>query len=99
MVHALYERGVAPDVIVGTSVGALNGAFLASRPATPDTARQLAEVWRGVSRWNVFPRRIVAPVGNVVDIAGDRRGDCPGWSCVIFRSAIRESRSLGNARR
>jgi NTE family protein len=55
MLRALYERGVAPDLIVGTSVGALNGAFIASRPATTDTAQQLADVWRGISRWNVFP--------------------------------------------
>jgi NTE family protein len=55
MLRALYERGVAPDLIVGTSVGALNGAFIASRPATPTTAEELADVWRSVSRWNVFP--------------------------------------------
>lgn len=55
MLQALYERGVAPDLIVGSSVGALNGAFIASRPATPETARQLADVWRGLSRGNVFP--------------------------------------------
>lgn len=30
MLHALYERGLAPDLIVGTSVGAINGAFIAS---------------------------------------------------------------------
>jgi NTE family protein len=56
MLRALYERGIAPDLIVGTSVGALNGAFIASRPATADTAKELADIWRGVSRWNVFPR-------------------------------------------
>lgn len=56
MLRALYERGVAPNLIVGTSVGALNGAFIASRPATPATAKELAGVWRAVSRWNVFPR-------------------------------------------
>jgi NTE family protein len=55
MLRALYERGVEPDLIVGTSVGALNGAFIASRPATPATARELADVWRSVSRGNVFP--------------------------------------------
>ena len=33
MLRALYERGIAPDLIVGTSAGALNGAFIASRPA------------------------------------------------------------------
>lgn len=56
MLRALYERGVSPDLIVGTSVGALNGAFIASRSATPATARRLADVWRGTGRWNVFPR-------------------------------------------
>jgi NTE family protein len=38
MVRALYERGVEPDLIVGTSVGAVNGAYLASRPFVPQTA-------------------------------------------------------------
>ena len=55
MLRALYERGVVPDLIVGTSVGALNGAFVASRPATPATAHELAELWRSVSRSTVFP--------------------------------------------
>jgi NTE family protein len=55
MLRALYERGVEPDLIVGTSVGAINGAFIASRPPTPSTAHELGEIWRGVNRWNVFP--------------------------------------------
>jgi NTE family protein len=55
MIRALYERGVAPDLILGTSVGALNGAFIASRPATPQTASQLATVWQGIGRGQVFP--------------------------------------------
>ena len=55
MLRALYERGVAPDLIVGTSVGALNGAFIASRPPTAATALELAEVWRRVGSGNVFP--------------------------------------------
>ena len=55
MLRALYERGVGPDLIVGTSAGALNGAFIASRPPTAATALELAEVWRGVGSGNVFP--------------------------------------------
>jgi NTE family protein len=55
MIRALFERGVAPDLIVGASVGALNGAFIASRPATPETADELADIWRGIGRWQVFP--------------------------------------------
>ena len=55
MLRALYERGVGPDLIVGTSAGALNGAFIASRPPTAATALELAEVWRRVGSGNVFP--------------------------------------------
>ena len=55
MLHALYERGIAPDVIVGTSAGAMNGAFIASRPQTVETADALAAVWRDLRRGQVFP--------------------------------------------
>jgi NTE family protein len=30
-VVALYEAGIEPDLLVGTSVGAMNAAFLATR--------------------------------------------------------------------
>src|SRR6266542_4179194 len=50
MMHALYERGIAPDLLIGTSAGALNAAFPASRPATVATAQELAAVWRGLRR-------------------------------------------------
>jgi NTE family protein len=55
MLHALYERGIVPDVIVGTSVGAINGAFIASRPQTVQTACELAAIWRGLRRGQIFP--------------------------------------------
>jgi NTE family protein len=55
MLRALYEREIAADLILGSSVGALNGAFIASRPPTIDTAEELAEVWRGIDRGQVFP--------------------------------------------
>src|SRR6266536_4549715 len=47
MVHALYESGIAPDLLIGTSAGALNAAFLASRPATVATAQELAALCAG----------------------------------------------------
>jgi NTE family protein len=55
MLHALFERGIAPDFIVGTSVGAINGAFIASREPTVATALELGEIWRGLRRGKVFP--------------------------------------------
>jgi NTE family protein len=59
MLRALYERGVVPDVIVGTSAGALNGAFVASRPQTVATADALGDVWRGLRRGQIFPLNLV----------------------------------------
>jgi NTE family protein len=55
MLEALYERDIHPDLLVGTSVGAINAAFIASRPPTVQTARELQEVWRGLSRGQIFP--------------------------------------------
>jgi NTE family protein len=51
---ALLERGVRPDLIVGTSVGALNAVALAADP-TPAGARRLAEGWARIRRSDVFP--------------------------------------------
>jgi NTE family protein len=55
MLEALYERGIAPDLIIGASVGAVNGAFIASRAPTPETARELGDIWRGLNRSAIFP--------------------------------------------
>jgi NTE family protein len=65
MLEALYERGIVPDFLVGTSVGALNAAFVASRPQSPQTTRELGRVWRELQREDVFPVRLSALVGGV----------------------------------
>src|SRR6516162_2081702 len=65
MVHALYERGIVPDLLVGTSAGALNAAFLASRPPTVATAGELAAIWRGLRRSDVLPLRPATLLGGL----------------------------------
>jgi NTE family protein len=70
MLRALYEQGIAPDLLVGTSAGALNAAFVASRPQTVATAEELAHVWRGLHRDDVFPiraRAVIAGLANQRD--------------------------------
>jgi NTE family protein len=69
MLRALYERGIAPDFIVGTSAGALNAAFIASRPQTPATAEALADVWHSLRRGAVFP---LNPVAGLLGFIGSR---------------------------
>jgi NTE family protein len=63
MLEALYERGITPDILVATSVGAVNAAFIASRAQTVATARALARVWRALRREDVFPVSLRALVG------------------------------------
>jgi NTE family protein len=55
MLRALYEHGAAPDLLVGTSAGALNAAFIASRPQTVATSRALGRVWSDLRRDDLFP--------------------------------------------
>jgi len=54
MMHALASHGVSADMVVGSSVGALNGAFYAGDP-TPAGVEHLAEIRRGLQRNDVFP--------------------------------------------
>ncbi len=65
MLHALYEHRIQPDLLVGTSAGAINAAFIASRPQTPATAMQLGRIWRGLHREDVFPVSMSALIGGV----------------------------------
>jgi NTE family protein len=53
MLRALAERGIRPDLVIGTSVGSVNGSLLA---LDPDNAPgRLDEVWRRMTRQKVFP--------------------------------------------
>jgi NTE family protein len=54
MLRALFEAGIKPDVLVGTSIGAVNAAFLAADPS-PERVEELRKVWNGVRSRDVFP--------------------------------------------
>ena len=69
MLRALYERGISPDLIVATSAGAINGAFIASRPQTVETADELAAIWGEVRRAQVFP---LNPLSGLLGFLGSR---------------------------
>jgi NTE family protein len=54
MLRALFEQGVRPDMLIGTSVGAVNAAWVAGRPEA-DGMAELEEIWLGLRRQHVFP--------------------------------------------
>jgi NTE family protein len=53
MLRALLERGIRPGLVVGTSVGAINGAAVASEPSLEMVAR-LQGAWSDIERSDVF---------------------------------------------
>lgn len=53
MLRALIERGIYPDVVVGTSAGALSGSAIAADP-TPAGVEHLAMVWGSLRSEHIF---------------------------------------------
>jgi len=52
--RALIEAGIIPDLLVGTSVGALNAAAIAAEPSVAGIDR-LTSVWLGLRGEDLFP--------------------------------------------
>jgi NTE family protein len=65
MLRALLERDIIPDVVVGTSAGALNGAAVAYSPNLTGIA-QLEAVWTSLTAADVFPGGRLSRAWNVV---------------------------------
>jgi len=59
MLLALRDAGIAPDLVVGSSVGALNASVVADY-GLERGADILAETWAGISRDDVFPGGILS---------------------------------------
>ncbi|HET8718793.1 MAG TPA: patatin-like phospholipase family protein [Nocardioidaceae bacterium] len=65
MLQALFERGVRPDLVVGTSVGAINGALVAADPSAAAVGR-LERVWRDLAARGIFAGSVLARMGTLV---------------------------------
>ncbi|HET9738923.1 MAG TPA: patatin-like phospholipase family protein [Solirubrobacteraceae bacterium] len=53
MLQALIERGIQPDLVLGTSVGAINGVAVAADPS-PAGVERLTQMWSAIDRSDVF---------------------------------------------
>lgn len=84
MLRAIVRAGLVPDLIVGTSVGAVNGAFFASDPTAKGVER-LAEIWHGVQRRHIYP----APATTLIPAILGRAAhlcDPAGLRALLMRS-------------
>lgn len=59
VIEALCAAGIVPDLVVGTSVGAVNGVFWAFHPGE-DAARRLLDIWLTVDDKVLFPEAPLA---------------------------------------
>ncbi|HEX2296398.1 MAG TPA: patatin-like phospholipase family protein [Actinomycetota bacterium] len=65
MLRALFERGVVPELIVGTSIGALNGAAVAAAP-TAGTIDRLEAIWTSLDKSEVFSGTVFSGAANLL---------------------------------
>ncbi|CAA9498428.1 MAG: Serine protease [uncultured Solirubrobacteraceae bacterium] len=65
MLRALLERGIAPDLVLGTSIGAINGAAVAADP-TPRAAERLADVWTRIESSDAFGGGVLGRIGTLM---------------------------------
>ena len=47
MLRALCDHGIRPDLVLGTSIGSINGAFIAADPSSASVER-LEQIWRTI---------------------------------------------------
>src|SRR5438552_9429523 len=65
MWRALFEHAIRPNVVVGTSVGAMNGAAIAASP-TLETVQRLREIWLTLNEDQIFGGSILSGAANLV---------------------------------
>jgi NTE family protein len=64
MLRALLESGFRPSLVVGTSVGAINGAAIAADP-TPNGVRNLADLWGSLAEAGMFNDNVLVRAGTL----------------------------------
>jgi len=57
--HALFESQLQPDLLVGTSIGAVNSAFLALRGYSKKSLDSLTEAWRQAKKSDLLPSNFI----------------------------------------
>ncbi len=67
MLQALARRGITPDLLVGTSAGAVNALWVAQHGMGADSLHELALIWTGLSRRVIFP---LGPAGALRALTG-----------------------------
>jgi NTE family protein len=79
---SLFEHGVRPDMVVGTSVGSMNAAYLAFNP-TPDGVKEMERHWRDFTEDDLFPGGRFRAAWARMFVRGNRLFESTGLRRVI----------------
>ena len=64
MLQALAESGIAPDLVLGTSIGAVNGSLFAADPTVAGVAR-LSRLWRESDLVEITASNVLRRIGTL----------------------------------
>jgi len=78
--RVLIDAGILPEMLVGTSVGAVNAAFLATDP-TAEGVNQLTRIWKGIKKDNIYPG---GPLNMAWHLATQQGSLCPRKNLASF---------------
>ena len=76
MLAALVERGIFPDLVLGTSVGAINGAAFAADP-TAGGVERLTAMWSAMQDGDVFSASLLGRVATLARTRTHLHDDAP----------------------
>jgi NTE family protein len=95
MLQALADRRVRPDLLVGTSAGAVNALWVAHHCMTTDSLSMLGSVWEQLCRRDIFP---VSPGHVVRALLGRSQALCSSQRLADLVRAYAGFEELGEAR-
>lgn len=80
----MFEKGIRPDVVVGTSVGSMNAAYLAFDP-TPEGVLAMERHWRNMTEDDLFPGGRFRAAWARMFVRGNKLFESTGLRSVIER--------------
>jgi NTE family protein len=93
MARALVEAGVRPDLICGTSIGAINGAAIAADP-TPRGTKELLTTWEELASRDVLSGSMLGRVVTLVRSGNALHGNDDLRSLLAERLPVRTFEDL-----
>ena len=93
MLRALLEAGIVPDLVVGTSVGALNGVVVAEDP-TQAAVDRLADLWLDLDSTDLFGGSVLGRLSTLARTRTSLHTDQPLRDALTAHLAARTFEEL-----